>query len=60
MEAIRNPDENYESLLWILKHNIEFGSYTLFPCDCCKCEEVTEQETIELNIKIEKDLEGIK
>jgi len=53
-------EAQYQNLVRDLRHNIEFGSFTQFPCDCDpKCTS-TEQQRAALQARLSDDLKDVE
>lgn len=57
LAAARGDEGSYQKVLQAMRHNIEFGSQTIFPCNCQpRCPQPTEEQMKELDRRLQADL----
>jgi hypothetical protein len=59
LAAARGDQGSYQMVLQAMRHNIEFGSQTIFPCNCQpRCPQPSEEQMEALDRRLHADLYG--
>jgi hypothetical protein len=57
LAAARGDEGSYQKVLQATRHNIEFGSQTIFPCNCQpRCPQPTQQQMEAMDRRLQADL----